>query len=94
LGAGETNQPVSSIIINATDAALNASNAGFYVNPIRNVAGSMSLTYNPDTSEISYTTGGGGGGTALNTLSNVAIGTTCVSSRKPLALWWRTMAGA
>jgi hypothetical protein len=53
--AGETNQPANSIILNASGSALNGAAAGFYVSPVRNVAGTGNvLTYNSTTKEIVY----------------------------------------
>ena len=87
--AGQTNQTDNSIIINATGIALNTSNAGFYVNPIRYAAGGTSniLGYNIITHEI-YDAGADGNGSSnlesitLNgaitdqtiTFSNVTLG--------------------
>jgi cytoskeletal protein CcmA (bactofilin family) len=54
--AGFLNQPENSIALNATgNIVLNqdVSNA-FYVNPVRNIAGSSLLQYNPSNGEISY----------------------------------------
>ena len=53
--AGETNQPANSIILNASGSALDGAAAGFYVSPVRNVAGTGNvLTYNTTTKEIVY----------------------------------------
>ena len=57
--AGQTNQPANSIILNAGPTALNPTNAGFFVNPIRGVAhgiGVGRLHYNTSTYEITYST--------------------------------------
>jgi hypothetical protein len=54
--AGFLNQNVSSIILNASGAALNSTGAGFYVNPVRSTTSSARpLVYNASTSEIFYT---------------------------------------
>lgn len=61
--AGETSQPANSIMLNASGASFNASNTGFYVNPVRYVAGGSSnvLGYNTSTGEI-FDTGSSGSG--------------------------------
>jgi len=56
--AGITNQAANSIVLNATGAALNATNSGFYVRPIRNDNLTTALVYNTTTYEISYATTG------------------------------------
>jgi hypothetical protein len=83
--AGETSQHSSSIMLNASGASFNTSNAGFYVNPVRYVAGGSSnvLGYNTVSGEIfdTGTSGGGGGGSQTleqvvaygNTTSNTVI---------------------
>ena len=54
--AGFLNQNVSSIILNASGAALNSTGAGFYVNPVRSTTSSARpLVYDASTSEIFYT---------------------------------------
>lgn len=65
--AGGTNQPNNSIIINATGTALNGSASGLFIDPIREVAGTKIVYYNPSTKEI--TTGPIG----LTSNSNVSI---------------------
>ncbi len=55
--AGETSQASNSIILNADSTALNTSNSGFYVNPIRNLSSSNLtetelISYVSDTKEI------------------------------------------
>jgi len=70
-------------MLNASGASFNTSNAGFYVNPVRYVAGGSSnvLGYNTGTGEIFDTgTAGGGGSQTLeqvvaygNTTSNTVI---------------------
>jgi hypothetical protein len=60
--AGQTNQPANSIVINASGSTLNGGYTGAcYVKPIRNNAGPQYLTYDPSSSEITYTAGGGSG---------------------------------
>ena len=60
--AGNNGQIANSIAINATGMStpLNPTNAGFYVNPIRNAASSNSLFYDPTTKEITYGSGSTG----------------------------------
>jgi len=55
-GAGYNSQAPNSIIINASACALNSSNQGLYINPVRNcTANSLnSVWYNTDTHEITY----------------------------------------
>lgn len=52
--AGNNAQVNNSIAINASGASLNPTNAGFYVDPIRNVSGSSTLFYNTTTKEVTY----------------------------------------
>jgi hypothetical protein len=56
--AGGSNQPANSIIINATGLALNGSESGFHVDPIRAQGGNNFLVYNTSTKEITYQPGG------------------------------------
>jgi hypothetical protein len=60
--AGNNGQIANSIAINATgmSSPLNPTNAGFYVNPIRNASASNSLFYDPTTKEITYGSGSSG----------------------------------
>jgi hypothetical protein len=65
LYAGTNNQFANSIVINASGATLDATAAGFYVDPIREVTGPQVLYYNPSDKEITWgpvPSGGGGGG--------------------------------
>jgi hypothetical protein len=54
--AGITNQPATSIILNGSNAALNGTNAGLYINPVRNDTGNVTNTvyYNTTTKEVTY----------------------------------------
>ncbi len=52
--AGNSGQIANSIALNASGVALNPSNSGFYVAPIRNVTGSNVLYYNATTNEVTY----------------------------------------
>jgi hypothetical protein len=54
--AGFSSQHDNSIAINASGNELNPSEAGLYIDPIRNVTGSQYLTYNSDTKEVTYNT--------------------------------------
>jgi hypothetical protein len=56
--AGQSGQAANSIAINAsgTSTPLNPANAGFYVDPIRNVSTATSLFYDATTKEITYAT--------------------------------------
>jgi hypothetical protein len=56
--AGQSGQAANSIAINAsgTSTPLNPANAGFYVDPIRNVSTATSLFYDATTKEITYGT--------------------------------------
>uniref|UniRef100_UPI004047221E Lcl domain-containing protein n=1 Tax=Algoriphagus sp. TaxID=1872435 RepID=UPI004047221E len=66
--AGQSNQAANSIAINATGTSLNPTNAGFYVDPIRNTATTSNLLYyNTTTKEI---TTGNSTGTGNVVLSN------------------------
>jgi hypothetical protein len=56
-GAGESSQVANSIILNASNSALNATtNAGFYVNPIRNAGTQNVMYYDTTTKELTYGT--------------------------------------
>ncbi len=54
--AGNNGQAANSIAINATGMStpLNPTNAGFYVNPVRNASAANSLFYDASTKEITY----------------------------------------
>ncbi len=53
--AGGTNQPANSIMINASGSALNGTEAGLYIDPVRNASGTGNiLQYNTSTKEITY----------------------------------------
>jgi len=68
LYAGTNNQFANSIVINASGATLDATAAGFYVDPIREVTGPQTLYYNPSNKEVTWgpvpSGGVGGGGTS------------------------------
>ena len=71
--AGNSNQPANSIIFNASSVALNGTNAGFYVAPIRADATSsgtsIGVFYNAVTKELTTSSTGiiaGSAGTATN----------------------------
>jgi hypothetical protein len=54
---GVSNQAANSIILNASGGALNATEAGMYVNPIRNVNSNFNwLTYNSSSREVTFDT--------------------------------------
>ena len=56
--AGETNQPSKSICLNATGVAVNPQTTGLFIDPIRieTQLNSNTLSYNPNTKEITYST--------------------------------------
>jgi hypothetical protein len=54
--AGEKNQPDNSIILNATDQVLNASEKGLYIHPIRSASQYNPLFYNHTKNELTYYT--------------------------------------
>jgi hypothetical protein len=60
--AGYSSQASNSIILNASGNALNGSNSGFYVSPVRSNSSSYSIYFNPSTAEVTYgpTTGATG----------------------------------
>ncbi len=74
---GVTNQTANSIAINASGVTLDTSNAGLYIDPIRNVSQTTVLGYDTVSKEITYypTPGGGGGGLSVETVT----GTTALS---------------
>ena len=53
--AGAYYQAANSIAINTGTTALNPTEAGFYVNPIRQVDAANIVVYDPDTKELTYT---------------------------------------
>lgn len=57
-------QAANSIALNATAVSITASNAGFYVAPVRNDTGNVTnaIYYNTTTKEVTYGPAGGGGG--------------------------------
>ena len=61
--AGYTNQADNSIVLNAVCGSLTATNAGLYVDPVRNCCSSTSNTvyYNTATKEVTYGPSGSGG---------------------------------
>ena len=62
--AGVTGQAANSIVLNASSSKnVNAANTGFFVNPIRATGSNYTLGYNPTTSEVTYSLGGGSSGT-------------------------------
>ncbi len=73
-GAGKNVQADNSIVLNASGIALNGSNAGLYVDPIRSASGSSSLFYNSSTKEITYGTATAAGVPYSNATSDVNLG--------------------
>ena len=75
-GAGSVNQLSNSIVLNASGAALNASNAGFYVKPVRtdNFISTL-MFYNSDTSEVAYNTNTYFQNSTLTVTGNIFINT-------------------
>lgn len=82
--AGYNHQVDNSIALNASGAPLNPDNAGFYVNPVRNVSTANVMFYNAATSEVSYggfdvseiitgTLGVGTGGTGASSFSTKGV---------------------
>jgi hypothetical protein len=57
-------------VFNASGSALNPATTGFFVKPIRNNAGTYSLTYDTTSGEISYSTASAAG---INSSGNVGI---------------------
>lgn len=64
--AGQTSQTAGSIVLNASGAAQNTGQAGFFVNPIRNATNSNAVLYNATTKELTYDTASSGGTTLPN----------------------------
>jgi hypothetical protein len=52
--AGKTNQTAQSIALNATSTVWTPASTGFFVKPVRNIAGSANMFYNAGTGEITY----------------------------------------
>ena len=76
--AGQNDQAANSIVLNAqTNTALEATNSGFFVKPIRNVASGTGdkLCYHSGTGEITYQPDSGGGINHLTVGEKVSIGT-------------------
>lgn len=74
--AGRSYAAGNSIILNATDAELNARSSGFFVKPINNNTSTQAIYYNPSTGELTYgpaagTTGGNPFDQSLNTSNDV-----------------------
>jgi hypothetical protein len=71
--AGQTNQPNNTIILNATGSALNVSTANAtYIKPVRNIATTNYMFYEPTTGEVSYYTGSQSS-TIVYSIENVSI---------------------
>ena len=66
--AGNNGQVANSIAINGTGNNLNPTNAGFYVDPIRNGTTYNTMFYNPSTKEITYGIGDG-----VNAIGDIGI---------------------
>jgi photosystem II stability/assembly factor-like uncharacterized protein len=78
-GAGETNQIANSIILNASNVGLNATtNAGFYVNPVRNASNANVVYYNTTTKELTYDTAPSG--SVVSTFNIMSTGTASIGS--------------
>jgi hypothetical protein len=82
--AGSTNQHANSIVINASGTALDSTNAGLYINPIRSADATVnSMYYNTDTNEVTYgpaPSGSSGSGSGLMSRSTVSITTGSIAS--------------
>jgi hypothetical protein len=66
--AGESSQPANSIILNAAATALNATQAGLFINPVRSANATTNfLFYNTTTKEITYSN------TNLEVLGNLTV---------------------
>ena len=78
--AGTSNQAADSIILNASNTALeNTQTGSFVVKPVRNASGTHQLEYDPATGEVTYDTLGGGSSLQsriikTNTTSSLADG--------------------
>ena len=76
-GAGNNAQSANSIVINASGANLTATNAGFYVNPVRNDTGNTAniAFYNSTTKELTFSNNISTTGniTAGNVTGNISI---------------------
>jgi len=74
--AGYTDQADNSIVLNALCGSLTATNAGLYVDPVRNCCSSTSNTvyYNTSTKEVTYGPSGSGG-IVIPAAVQTAIGT-------------------
>ena len=72
--AGYSSQAQSSIVLNASGATQNATNSGFYVNPVRNDTGNTSnvVYYNATTKELTYAPASAGS-SITNGTSNVVV---------------------
>ena len=70
--AGRNYVETNSIILNATGNILNSNSSGFYVKPIRNASSGYGIFYDPSTGELTYSTGGGGGGNPFNQSLNTS----------------------
>ena len=71
--AGFNNQNASSIILNASGAAVNASAAGFFVNPVRYASIGKPLMYDTATSELVYSSALEFNGTTISTADSSSV---------------------
>ena len=66
--AGECNQPANSIMLNASGCALNGTESGLYIDPVRNCTGNVAnaVYFNTFTKELTYGPSGSTGSELVN----------------------------
>jgi len=90
--AGQTNQNSNSIVINATGVELDGnanSNAGLYVAPINNSADGGNLTYNTETSEITYNPDGLSDYRLKTNIYDTTLGINFINQLRPVEFTWK-----
>ena len=82
--AGSSNQHANSIVINASGTALDSTDAGLYINPIRSADATVnSMYYNTNTNEVTYgpvPSGSSGSGGGLMSRATVSTTTSSIAS--------------
>jgi hypothetical protein len=74
-------------VIDASNASINPTSSGFYVNPIQDLAAAQSLYYNPSTFEISYVSSSR---EKKNTIQDLATDTTPIYGLQPRTYIYNT----
>jgi hypothetical protein len=93
VGAGEIDQAARSIVIDASNASINPTSSGFYVNPIRSAgsSGAVVMYYNQGTKEITSLSSSR---TTKNTIKDLATDTTPIYGLQPRTFIYNTDPGS